>query len=119
MITNSHKDFKKKNRSFNAKRFICIIISAVLLIGIMTAFCIIREHKLRRAILTFENLTFDGMEFVPCTNYALTSSLEPSKVICKTIDGEWRIKAVEGYEENLEYVYARLTFDGRFYERVK
>jgi|GEM_PF-2894478 hypothetical protein len=120
MKTNYNGDLKEcKNRSLKRKRLICIIICSVLIIGIITAFCIIRERKLRRAVLSIENLTFDGMEFVRCTDYELTNTFEHSKVICKTTNGDWIITSVDGYEEDLEYVYARCFMDGYYYERVK
>ena len=79
----------------------------------------IRENKLRRAILSVENLTFDNMEFVRCSDYELTNTFEPSELICKTTDGEWSIFSIENYEADYEYVYARLTFYGYYYERIK
>lgn len=73
---------------------------------------------MRRAVVSFEGVSFDGMLFEPCTDYKFTSTLDTSKIICKTTDGNWIIKSVEDYEENFEYVYARSFMDGHWYERV-
>ena len=100
------------------KYFICIL-GLIFIIASVVVFCFIREDKLRRAAISTEILVFDGMEFVRCTDYAFIDSLEPAEIICKTTDGEWRIFSVENYEDDYEYVYARLTFDGYFYERIK
>lgn len=122
MRTNSCGDFKEcKDRSFKRKRLICGVICSVLVIGTITSLCIIRERKLRRAFLSLENLTFDEMEFVRCTDNELIDTFdhENSKIICKTTNGDWTIRLVDGCEENLEYVYVRSFMDGYYYERVK
>ena len=93
----------------------CLITIVILL----SVFYLVREKQLRRAVVSVENLTFDNMQFVRCSDYAFTSALEPSEVICKTTDGKWRISSVENYEDNYDYVYVRSVFDGYYYERVK
>ena len=96
------------------KKIIAVILLIVLAIGIV----LYREHKLRRAVVSFEGVSFDGMLFEPCTDYALTNTLDTSKVICKSEDGGWRIFSVEGYEKNLEYIRAQSFMNGHWYERV-
>ncbi len=113
------KGKKLTRNKISVKDVIVIILLVVLTISIISGFTLYREHKMRRAVVGVEGLTFDGMYFVQCTDYALTNTLDTSEVICKSKDGDWRIFSVEGYEENFEYVYARLTFDGRFYERIE
>lgn len=111
-------------KKISIKKVIVIILLVILTIGIISCFTLYREHKMRRAFVGVEGLTFDGIRFERCTNYALTntldtSMLEKSEMICKTTDGDWIIWAVEGYEDNLEYVYANCFMDGFFYERVE
>lgn len=74
---------------------------------------------MRRAVVSFEGVSFDGMLFEPCTDYAFTNELDTSKIICKSKDGNWTIRAAKGYEKNLEYIRANSLIDGKWYERVK
>lgn len=106
-------------RKMSAKKVITIILSLVLITSMITGIVLYRDHKLRRAVLSVEGLTFDGMEFVRCSNYELTNTFNKSKIICKTTKGDWIIWSVEGYEESLEYVYANCFMDGYYYEKVK
>ncbi len=106
-------------RKMQVKKAIAIILLIAIAVSIVSGFVLYREHKLRRASVSFEGISFDGMYFEVCTDYKLSSTFEPTKIICKSTDGDWTIKAVEGYEENYEYVYLRSTFDGKFYERVE
>lgn len=94
------------------------IITVILLIMLAAGISLYKEHKLRRAFLGTEGLTFDGMLFERCTDYKLTSTFEKSKIICKTTNGDWIIWSVDGYKENYEYVYARCFMDGYYYERI-
>lgn len=103
----------------SVKEIIVIILLVVLTISIISSFALYREHKMRRAFVGVEGMTFDGMYFERCTDYALTNTLKTSKLICKSDNGDWRIFSVEGYEKNLEYIYARSFMDGFYYERVK
>lgn len=97
------------------KRAIAVILAFVLATGIISVFTLHKEHKMRRAVLDVEGLSFDGMEFKRCNDY---KTLEKSEMICKTANGDWIVWSVEGYEDNLEYVYANCFMDGFFYERV-
>lgn len=100
-------------------KWTALSISLAAVIGIVTAFIVVRENDMRRAAVSLDLLAFDGMEFVRCSDYQLIDDLEPSGVICKSTNGDWRIFSVKNYERSYEYVYARLTFDGYFYERLK
>lgn len=106
-------------RKMSTRKVIVIILSVVLIITIITGIALYREHKLRRAVVSFEGLTFDGMEFVRCSDSELTNTFKTSKIICKTTKGDWIIWSVEGYEESLEYVYANCFMDGYYYAKVK
>lgn len=113
------KDETLTKRKMSTKKVIFIILSVVLIISIITGIAIYREHKLRRAVVSVEGLTFDEIEFVRCSDYELTDTFEKTKIICKTTKGDWIIWSVEGYEESLEYVFANCFMDGYYYERVK
>ncbi len=106
-------------KKISIKKVIVIILPIVLTIGIISCFTLYREHKMRRAVVGVEGLSFDGMYFVQCTDFKITNTLEKSEMICKTTTGDWIIWAVEGYENNHEYVYANCFMDGFFYERVE
>lgn len=88
----------------------------LVLLGVLCIFC--REYTLRRAMVGFEGVSFDGMYFEPCTDYVLTNTLDTSKLICKSKDGGWTIYSVKGYEKNLDYIYAHSLIDGHWYERT-
>lgn len=113
------KEETSTKRKMPTRKVIVIILSVVLIISILTGRALYRDRKLRRAVISVENLTFDGMEFVKCTDYKFTSTFEKSKIICKTTNGDWIIWSVEGYEESLEYVYANCFMDGYYYKKVK
>lgn len=106
-------------KKMSTKKAIVIILSVVLIIAIITGIALYRDHKLRRAVVSVEGLTFDGMEFVRCSDCELTNTFKTSKIICKTTKGDWIIWSVEGYEESLEYVYANCFMDGYYYKKVK
>ncbi len=103
-------------KKISIKKVIVIILSVVLTISIIFGFTLYREHKMRRAFVGVEGLSFDGMRFERCIDYKLTKTPE---IICKTTDGNWIIWTVEGYEDNLEYVYANCFRDGFFYKRIE
>lgn len=103
----------------SVKEVIVIILLVVLTISIISGFALYREHKMRRAVVSFEGVSFDGMLFEPCTDYAFTNTLELSGIICKSEDGDWRIFSVEGYEKNLEYIRAQSFINGHWYERAE
>lgn len=107
-------------RKMSTKKVIFIILSVVLIISIITGIALYREHKLRRAVVSVEGLTFDTMNFKrinDCKEFEELSRTD--NIICKTTKGDWIIWSVEGYEESLEYVYANCFMDGYYYEMIK
>lgn len=113
------KEKTPTKRKMSAKNAIAIFLSVVLIIAIITGIALYREHKLRRAVVSFEGVSFDGMLFEPCTDYELTNTLNTSKLICKSKDGDWRIYAVKGYEHNFKYIRAWSLINGHWYERLE
>lgn len=104
------------NPDKNSIKKIIVFALLVILIVLESALCI--EHSMRRAVVSFEGVSFDGMLFEPCTDYVLTNKLDTSKLICKSKNGNWRIYAVKGYEKNLDYIRAQSFMNGHWYERV-
>lgn len=113
------KEDSLTKRKMSTKKIIVIIFSVVLIISTITGIALYREHKLRRAVVSFEGVSFDGMLFKPCTDSKLTNTLDTSKLICKSKDGDWRIFSAEGYEKNFKYIRAQSFINGHRYERVK
>lgn len=48
-------------RKMSAKKVITIILSLILITSMITGIALYREHKLRRAVVSFEGVSFDGM----------------------------------------------------------
>lgn len=108
-----------KEKIFNLdKNLKKLIAFALLVILIVLEFALCTEYSMRRAVVSFEGVSFDGMLFEPCTDYVLTNELDTSKLICKSKNGGWRIYAVKGYEKNLDYIRAQSLMNGHWYERV-
>lgn len=106
-------------RKISAQKAIVIILSLVLITSMIAGIALYREHKLRRAVVSFEGVSFDGMLFEPCTNYELTKNLDISKLICKSKDGNQRIYSAKGYEVTFEYIRVQSLINGSWYKRVE
>lgn len=114
------KEESLTKRKITTKKLIVIILSVALIISIITGISLYREHKLRRAVVSVEGLTFDTMNFKRIDDYKDFEELSRTdNIICKTTNGDWIIWSVKGYEESLEYVYANCFMDGYYYERVQ
>lgn len=99
-----------------AKKSASIIALILLFIGLITAFLILRENRLRRAeykngLLKYDNVVYEDADYREISPYE-----ETYKVICKTTDGVWTIYEIAEFP-NHEYVVARTGWEAGVLKR--